>query len=95
MMADTLADFDGSAFGLRRIIGEMESLVTCLQAVETPWKKAVWSKIGTLEEVNAFMLDQEREEMDETDKEIVDKAMNELVLLVNEVVGGWTGHEDA
>ena len=83
-MSDALAKFDWSAFGLRKIIGELELLVTCLQSAGTTWKQSIWSKIGDLEEVNAFMLDQEREEMDDVDKEIIGKALNELILLVNE-----------
>ena len=84
-MSDILTEFGGSAFGLRKVIGELEALVRCLQDADQSWKQTVWNKIGDLEEVNAFMLDQDREEMNETDRSIVDKAIKELVELVNQV----------
>lgn len=84
-MSDVLTGFDWSVFGLRRIIGELEALVRCLQDTDQSWKQTVWNKIGALEEVNAFMLDQDREEMNETDRVVVGKAIEEIAGLVNQV----------
>lgn len=84
-MSVLLAEFDGSVFGLRKIIADLEALVGCLQDADKAWKQTVWNRIGALEQVNAVMLDQGRETMNETDRAIVDNAIKELVGLVDEV----------
>ena len=66
------------------LVGNLESLHDVIVGESESWKRCLFKKIGDLEQVNAVMLDRGMDEVDETGKMIVNKALNELVVLVNE-----------
>lgn len=86
-MLELLRNYDGSAIGLRQLIAGLEGLVRCLRDTGGTHRNAIWEKLGDLEQVNAIMLDRGMDELDETGRMIVEKATNELVLMVDEAKG--------
>lgn len=72
---------------LAALVGDLEFLNDSITSQSESWKQPLFEKIGDLEQVNAVMLDRDTEELDETGRMIVDKALSELVLLVNEAKG--------
>jgi hypothetical protein len=67
---------------LQRLITDLDALRSCLEKPSEHFNKLFPSQWATLEEVNAMMQYQERNQIDEIGEELVENAIGEISSLI-------------
>jgi hypothetical protein len=84
LMVQRLEEFENERIGFNRLIVDLESLLGCLQEVDTSWKSKFQRECGVLDEVYAVMLDRQQKQMTPEDQKLVSRSVQELKRMVSE-----------
>jgi len=73
---------DHSLTELSSLTNDIPALINVMEAIEEPWKEECRSWWWDLEEIYAVALDRDKSALDENDKQIVFKAVDEIENMV-------------
>jgi hypothetical protein len=79
-------DYKSEKINIRKLIDNLEALYGCLEAIDEAWKKNFLAKWGTLEDTYSWAIYQERKNFDEKEAGLVDKAIEDIEVLLNALI---------
>ena len=85
-MYSLLSDYKSEKISIRKLIDSLEALHGCLESIDESWKQGFLGKWGTLEDTYSWAIYQERKHFDEKEAELVDKAIEDITVLLNKLV---------
>ena len=86
LMLQKISLFRQGKIEIPDLIGDLEGLLNALEEPNSNWKNTFQIECGELEQVYAFALYEERDYLNQKDIKVIEKVLDNIILLINEKI---------